>query len=529
MKKFYASEKEKNDSLREIDSRISEKLGEIDEMNNKTRSSKLAMYISLAISLVFMIIYFISTIINSFNSSRQIEMIIGVIIISIFTVLFIYNSLKLDHKKLRIPVIISSILLSIYYLFLFLTQNNFLVFPKQSTVLNFYKKDITEVVNWAEKNSILVEQVYENSDIFKQYQVISQSVEAGTLTKKIKKITVVVSDGPSIEKETTIPDMIGWDIDEVIKFVDDNFLTNLTINFDFSDNIQKDTVYEQKNESTKMLRNSAINLKVSLGKKDELDSVAMKNLIGMDTFHATTWLGRNAINYEIRYGYSDKYDEGTVIKQSITKGKIINKGRTQTVVITIAKKDKITVPDFKDMTQTEIVSWATENQLKINFTEENDDTIEEGKVIRSSKLKGDTVTVGDTIKVVISKGQIKMINFTDIDSFRTWADNNLVSYHIDYQFNSSVKAGELISSSHEVNQVIKNNETVNLVISQGGTTTVPDFIGKTKEEATALCSQSSLKCKFNTSDNSNGNTVIKQSMRKDSTVPVQTSIELTIQ
>ena len=96
MKKFYASEKEKNDSLREIDSRISEKLGEIDEMNNKTRSSKLAMYISLAISLVFMIIYFISTIINSFNSSRQIEMIIGVIIISIFTVLFIYNSLNND-------------------------------------------------------------------------------------------------------------------------------------------------------------------------------------------------------------------------------------------------------------------------------------------------------------------------------------------------------------------------------------------------------------------------------------------------
>ena len=278
-----------------------------------------------------------------------------------------------------------------------------------------------------------------------------------------------------------------------------------------------------------MLRNSAINLKVSLGKKDELDSVAMKNLIGMDTFHATTWLGRNAINYEIRYGYSDKYDDGTVIKQSITKGKIINKERTQTVVITIAKKDKITVPDFKDMTQTEIVSWATENQLKINFTEENDDTIEEGKVIRSSKLNGDTVTVGDTIKVVISKGQIKMINFTDIDSFRTWADNNLVSYHIDYQFNSSVKAGELISSSHEVNQVIKNNETVNLVISQGGTTNVPDFIGKTKEESIALCSQSNLNCKFNTSDNGNGNTVIKQSMRKDSTVPVQTSIELTIQ
>ena len=222
-------------------------------------------------------------------------------------------------------------------------------------------------MKWAEKHSILIEQIYENSDNFEMYKVIGQDIKAGTLTKKVKKITVVVSEGPSIDKETLIPDMVNWDVDQVVDFVEENFLTNLTIDFEFNNMVEKSLIFEQKNESEKMLRNSKIALKASLGKKENLDSIAMKNLVGMDTFHATTWLGRNAVKYSIQYGYSDKYDEGTVIKQSVSKGKIIDKERTKEVVITIARKTAISVPDFKNLSQSEIMTWATDNKLKVNF------------------------------------------------------------------------------------------------------------------------------------------------------------------
>ena len=91
--------------------------------------------------------------------------------------------------------------------------------------------------------------------------------------------------------------MVNWDVDHVVDFVEENFLTNLTIDFEFNNMVEKGLIFEQKNESEKMLRNSKIALKASLGKKENLDSIAMKNLVGMDTFHATTWLGRNAVKY----------------------------------------------------------------------------------------------------------------------------------------------------------------------------------------------------------------------------------------
>ena len=530
MKRVFNTDKEKEENLKQINLEIEERLKEIkDENTDKLPKSKLIMYISLACSFVFMITYFISSIINSYNMINQIDFIIGIFLISIFTILFIITSLFLDKDRKRIFVIVTSIILNIYFLFMLLVQNSIINFPKQNTVLNFYGKDIQEVVKWAEKNNILVEQIYENSDTYPMYQIMSQNVEPGTLTKKIDKITVIVSDGPNIDKETIIPDMKNWDIDQVIDFVEENYLTNLTIDFEFNNQIEKGLVFFQENESDKMLRNSKIFLKASLGKKENLDSIAMKNLVGLDTFHATTWLGRNAIKYEIIYGYSDKYDEGTIIKQSITKGKIIDKERTKIVTLTVAKKNEITVIDFSNMKASEITSWATDNKLKIEFEEEYDDTLEEGKVISSSKTKGDTVEVGDTIKIVLSKGQIKMIKFTDVDSFRSWANDNDITYDIEYEFSNTIANGKLISSSHKENQVIKNTDNVKLVISQGGKTTVPDFIGKTKLEAEKLCKENYLKCNFVYSDEEDDDaTITKQSMKKESNVPSNTEITLTL-
>ena len=59
------------------------------------------------------------------------------------------------------------------------------------------------------------------------------------ITVKNNKLTLF-NDGPNIDKETIIPDMKNWDVDKVIKFVEENYLTNLTIDFEFSNQIEKD-------------------------------------------------------------------------------------------------------------------------------------------------------------------------------------------------------------------------------------------------------------------------------------------------
>ena len=87
----------------------------------------------------------------------------------------------------------------------------------------------------------------------------------------------------------------------------------------------------------------------------------------------------------------------------------------------------------------------------------------------------------------------------------------------------------MISSSHEEGEIIKNKDTVRLVISQGGNTTIPNFVGKTKAEAEDLCEKHLLRCSFQTASSTREkDTVIKQSMRSGSTVPQETSITLTL-
>ncbi len=531
MGKVYQTKEDREKQIKEIDKEIQQRLENsgIDSFNDKTSTQKIVLYSCLSLAIVLTITYFICIVINSHTMIEQISKIMGVIILSLFAIFFVITCLNADNKKGRIFAIIASLLLSFYSGFQVLTEFNIIKIPKQSYVLNFYGKDITDVIEWAEKNQVTVEQIFENSDNMEAYKVLSQDVDPGTLTKKIKKIIIIVSDGPSEEKEAIIPNMIGWDVDQVIDFVDKNFLTDVTIDFEFRDSVEKDIIFSQDVTDT-MKRNEPVILKASLGKKENLTSISMKNIVGQDSFHGTTWLKRNAINYTIQYGYSDKYDEGTIIKQSVTKGMIIDKERTRTVIITVARNTEITVPDLSKMTATEITNWATDNKLKVNFKEEFDDSIAKGKVISSSKLKGDSMEVGETINIIMSKGQIAMISFTNVDDFKKWADENDVSYHIDYEFSNSIKKGILIKSSHQTNQVIKNADTVSLVISQGGNTTVPVLVGKSKSEITTLCKDKQIICKFiyAIDDKVSKDIAIKQSMRSGSTVPVDTSITVTL-
>ncbi len=496
----------------------------MEERNRKEQIFQIFTYFCLALALVSTVSYMIYVILNSSNLQKQIVSIISVIILAIFSVLYVVMGMFAKSKKVKIFLIIGSLLLSFYSMFQLLTG----IFSTNDYVLDFTGKDIKEVVSWADERNILVEQTFQNSDEIEKYKVMEQDTKAGTSTKKIQKIKVIVSDGPDENKKTEITNMIGWKLDDVIQFIEENHLTNVTILFEFNEEIEKDIIFEQ-DVIDKIQRKEPITLKSSLGKEEDLPSVTMANLVGLDTFHALIYLGRNHLNYQIEYAYSEDQEEGTVLKQSISKFKIIHPNDKTQITITIAKENEITVTDLSKMNQAEVTTWATNNRLKVEFQEDWDDTIKKGKVISYSPTKGTNLEVGDTITVTISKGPLRMIAFKDIDSFKKWADENNVIYSIDYQFSDTIESGQLISSSHKKDEIIKNNDTVKLIISQGGNTTVPNLIGMTKEEAEKNCKKANINCKFvYEGKNQENTTVIKQSMRSGSTVPDNTTVTVTL-
>ncbi len=497
-------------------------------LKRKIQALRHGTIILMSVTLVSSIVLLIYQIVASSTKVHFLEN----IILSFF-LLFIYCCVIalalyfLDRKCERITIVVS-ILFLLFHGYSFLTTAGILELPTHVVMEDFQGKNITEVVAWAEKHEISVEQVYEHSDTVDKYLVIRQDVSSGTPLRDIKKFQVVVSDGPDEEIETEIPNMVGWMLDDVLDFVHKHFLTNYEVEFEYSEK-KRGTVLKQDAENIEIKRNEVIHFVVSLGMESDIVETTMEDLVGFSLKDAEIFLKRNRLPYEIVYAYQEDVEKDKVLSQSVGKGFVVRSNDSEKIVITVSEKDKITVPDLEKMTATEITSWATKNQLKVYFEEEYDDTVIKGKILDMSVHKGEILKPGNSVHITLSKGKLVMIPFTTVDEFYVWARENEVVYNIDYQFSNSVARGKLISASHKSGQVIKNNEAVNLVVSEGGETSVPDFLGKSKTEAEKLCKSNFLVCEFvSVSSDKEKDTVLKQSMRSGSKVPTDTSITITI-
>ncbi len=532
MKKKDEFDFDQEDSVEEIRKKKRQEkereLSMLEEDERQNSGSKILMYFMLAITFVSVIVYFIFTVVQSSSLIEQVTTIVSTSILAIFAVFFLIQSLMLDNKKGRGFVFISSSLLTIYSIFNILNGMNILSMPKQEALPNFTGKNLAEVVEYTKENKLKLNQVYETSDLVEEYEIISQNVEAGTLIKEVDEITVVVSEGPNYDKEIVLPSFIGRSVDDVIEFVDKNFLTGVNIDFQFSDT-ERDQIMEQ-DKSGQIKRNDVVNMVASLGAEEDLGEVTMKDLTGQDTFHATTWVKRYGFKYTLEYEYSDTVEKGYVLKQSVEKGTKADP-HTVEITLTISKGPKIKVPNLTTMSVEEITSWVIENNLKIAFEEAYDESIKTGDVISVNLQEGDTIEEGTLVTVVLSKGTLRMESFKTAAEFRSWAETYGVTYKEEYEFNDTVASGNIIKSSHQAGDVIKNNDTVTIYVSQGKSLKIPNFVGKSKSEITKTCSSTGLKCNFvygGFNDSVEKDVATAQSKKSGSTVASGTSITITL-
>ena len=140
-----------------------------EKLGKKEKVFQVIVYFCLALSLVSTISYMIYTILASSNILNQIISIISVVLLAIFSVFYVIVGMFAQNKKVKIFIIIGSLLLTFYSLFQVISSVN----AKKDLVLDFTNKDIKEVVTWANERNILIEQDFENSDTILQYKIIS--------------------------------------------------------------------------------------------------------------------------------------------------------------------------------------------------------------------------------------------------------------------------------------------------------------------------------------------------------------------
>lgn len=481
----------------------------------------------LVLSILVVLGYLGFSIYNSFQQIEQVYTIIHSLLISFFALLFLITSLIVKQSAKRKMTILTALVMILFIGFHVSVQTNLLVLPKQAHIGDFSNQSITKVITWANANKVKLDYEYDYSDAIKNNKVIRQNVKPNTLAKNIKRLNVVVSEGPNYDLIINLPDMLGWHIDEVVKVIKKNKLNHVSIDFEFSEE-KRDTAIGQS-RSGEMKRNDELTMKFSLGREEDLQPVKMKNLIDMEEFDATLWLKRNGIKYEIKYEFSDTISKGHVISTDPKEGVTVNQ-KEKTVTIVISKGKKIKAPDFTKMSLEEINKWAEKNHITVQFNSEYHDKIKSGAVIRSSVNKGDSIEEGQVIYIVTSKGALKMISYNenDLNKIKTFASEHNISLNITEQF-SDLPNGQIIDISVKPGDYLIEGQGIDITVSKGKAIAVPNFRGMTSTAAQTSCRNAGLNCKLNYAySNETKNTVIYQDTNAGAEVISGATITLTI-
>ena len=404
---------------------------------------------------------------------------------SFFLILLIIIILlfKVNNKKTTPYIILITLILIGYTIF----QTSYSI-PNDLYVKDFINKDISEVIEFTNKNSLKLVTLHEYSDTVLKNHIIMQEYGIDTLIKDIKTFKVTISDGPNYDKEVIVSNLTGCKYDEVIKYIKDNYLVNVEIEFIKSDKL-RDTVIEQIGSGS-LKRNSLIKFIFSLG-NEELDKISVKDLKGLSLFEATSYLKRYNINYELVYEYSDKYEKNYIISQDIVDKVVEDK-----LILKVSKGKEIKVPDLKKMSNIEITEWALKNNIKIEYKEVYNKETNSGTILEVSASKDDIIDEDSKLIITISKGSLVMPKINDLTEFKLWANNNNINYEEVYEFNDTIKEGELIKTNIQEGEKIIETDTIILTISKGKSVSVPNFVGQSKTSIQATCQKANLTCTF---------------------------------
>ena len=499
-------------NTQELNNLIEENLG------NKESNNFLVNGFMIFVLIVSLVSFFICVL----NKNTSIFSLIMSLLLTIYTILFVTMSMRGNKNK-------SLVLISGLLLFVYSVLNSFSYFKpflNNKGLEDFRGKSLTYVVKWAKDNKVNLTQEYEYSDMVSEYKILSQSIKSGTNLDKVKDLVVSISEGPNPYKEIMVPSMTGWDTERVISFVNDNYMSNVSVEFIVSD-MKKDTVVEQS-ASGSMKRNDELKLTFSWGEEKDTSELTLIDFTNKSKFEVELYMKQHSLRYEFVEDFSKDIKINHAMSQSIKAGELVHPD-DEKITVTISKGPAIKIPDVSKYDVEKITEWAIKNKIKIHFVDEYDDTVKANNIIKFDYNKNDVVMQGTVIKVFVSKGSLKMPKFKDLNSFYEWANKYGIKYEEEHEFSDTVKAGEVISYSYKNGDAIKNGDTIIVKISDGVKKTVPNVIGLSKNEAIKKLNNASLNYNFvYRNSNEAKDIVIGQSLSANSEVSSGATITVTL-
>ena len=179
---------------------------------------------------------------------------------------------------------------------------------------------------------------------------------------------------------------------------------------------------------------------------------------------------------------ASKYEAGTIIEQSPEKGKTVKGNRTISVFVSSgAKTEKMPNLVNKEYRDATLQLTNLDLDLVINDPVEEYSSITKGYIIRTIPEYGETLQEGDSVTLVVSKGEqpkpVTVLSFIgiDIEIVRQQVTQSGLVVGEVTQRASDEPYGTVIEQSINAETLVDAGTTINFVISEGPA--MPDYGG----------------------------------------------------
>lgn len=276
------------------------------------------------------------------------------------------------------------------------------------TVEDFEKKLYESVETWAKSKKINLVKVEQYSDIIDKGYVISQSVPSGKTIDEGADFVVTVSLGKAI----TVPNFIGWDKENIIKWARKNAVSldpegghdnDGRFEYDFSVEPVGSCIKQYPAPNT-ILKDGEAYVHIWLSKgHPNMEQFTGNTLDDLNKWVREVNIDSGNVDVVVETQLSEKHSPGEIIEIS---NSVMCNG---TIYVTVSEGSNLFVTDLPQTKTTNIEdvrNWLSTSNIKnFEFKYENNDSIDNGhliKIIRSDtgkELKENTY-LPETVTVI---------------------------------------------------------------------------------------------------------------------------------
>lgn len=368
-------------------------------------------------------------------------------------------------KRLIIEIIVGLLVISIV--------TTLIIYFSKIEVPNFNNQLFSIADKWSSENKIqIIKKETYNNDFDEDY-IISQSIKSGTKISKKTIVEITVSKGSDPDEKITVPDFKKMTGAEIRSWIEDNNLLNTIMTEKNSKKIAKGelisyTFTSATVDKNNFKRSDSLEIVISKGDTEETN-IEVINLVSKTKEDVTKWCSDYGLICKFSDTISDDYEVGKITYQSVKAGQMISLDTKMTFKVSVGKG--IIIPNYSEKTSEEAPLINAKIDVKIKYLYSMDITY--GNLISQSVKAGTRKMETDNkVELVYSLGK------PYFDSLEGKKESELAKIFYDYnqkgvQFaytikyiNSDEEKGTIISSSKS-NEFVTMTETIEVRVSNG--------------------------------------------------------------